>query len=145
MQLPGVPVSHPHEVPKGWKKGEPLQHWGAGPRYALSRCASLVCGDTADGVDEVILVFDSEADRDAFLKWWGPDWCVFECRNPACGWKTPGTFNWQNLPGYEGCLPDSDCPKCGFHDSVVDGTEVIAAPEDIEAVRKDINSGPYTK
>lgn len=70
-------------------------------------------------------------------------WYQFECRNNACGWKTPGTYNFENRPELTGCCPDSDCPKCGCHDSVCDTDREIPEPADVKAVADDINSGPH--
>lgn len=70
------------------------------------------------------------------------DWHFFECVN--CGWFTKGTFNWNN-EGKNPPLPDTDCPKCGFHDSVRD-YEAICVPLDESlwnATYEDQNSGPY--
>lgn len=69
-------------------------------------------------------------------------WQMFYCNNPACGWKTPGHFNWRKDPALNGLLPDTDCPKCGYHDSITDG-EDTPAPADIPAVRADIHSGRW--
>ena len=69
-------------------------------------------------------------------------WYLFRCN--MCGWSTPGTFNFKNDPALIGACPDSDCPKCGSHDSVIEGEE-IAAPNDIAAVISDCRSGPYAK
>lgn len=70
-------------------------------------------------------------------------WYKFRCNN--CGWETVGAYNWYRDPAMDSCLPDTDCPKCGSHDSVVGGDEEAAAPEDVAAVRQDQNTGPYAK
>lgn len=69
-------------------------------------------------------------------------WNMFKCGNPACGWETPGCYNFENDPKLVGCLPDTDCPKCKFHDSVVEGRDIPPPPdEDLEKIRKDIADG----
>lgn len=59
-------------------------------------------------------------------------WEKFTCQNPECGWTTYGTF----FPGQE-ILPDTDCPKCGFHDSVVSDDGDHPEPADLDALRAD--------
>lgn len=69
-------MSHPLEVPEGWIKGERLAKFGNGPRYALKQY--LTAQDAYERLSKFLLtpdsvayiIFDSEADRDAFLKWW---------------------------------------------------------------------------
>lgn len=66
------------------------------------------------------------------------NWQLFRCNN--CGWSTPGHYNFENNPELKGCLPDTDCPKCKFHDSVTEG-EDCPVPDDIDAVRRNIADG----
>lgn len=67
-------------------------------------------------------------------------WEKFTCNN--CGWQTYGTYAWEGPPG-EHPLPDTDCPKCGFHDSVIGDEGDHPEPPDLEALRQDQRSGPY--
>jgi hypothetical protein len=68
-------------------------------------------------------------------------WYLFKCRNPLCEWSTPGCYNFEDDPKLVGCLPDTDCPKCKCHDSVVDTERELPQPDDLEAIRKDIADG----
>ena len=62
-------------------------------------------------------------------------WSLFTCSNSECDWSCPGTFD-LNI---EGCLPDTDCPKCGYHDSITcSDCETIEEPKDLDEVRKRI-------
>ena len=71
-------------------------------------------------------------------------WYRFMCR--SCGWETPGFYNFTGQrPDLDRACPDSDCPKCGSHDSVVDMGEEVPPPADIPCVIHDINSGPYAR
>lgn len=70
-------MSHPHTVPEGWTKGQPLiQIGGEGPRFALRQCiTSQVAFDTIMAhplANEIIfaITFDNEADLKNFLAWW---------------------------------------------------------------------------
>jgi len=67
-------------------------------------------------------------------------WERFYCS--SCGWETVGTYA---LSGGEPCLPDTDCPKCGSHDSVLITDQPVPPPADPDAVRRDQNTGPYAK
>lgn len=72
-------------------------------------------------------------------------WLKFRCN--SCRWETLGTYNFGDNPDWEGALPDTDCPKCGSHDSVVDVEDNLPTPsvEAIVALIRDINSGPYAR
>lgn len=70
-------------------------------------------------------------------------WLQFRCG--SCGWTTPGTYNFRNDPNLQFAMPDSDCPKCGTHDGVVDTGVEVPAPADLVAVLTDINHGPHTR
>lgn len=63
-------------------------------------------------------------------------WEKFTCIN--CGWITFGTYQY----GHE-ILPDTDCPKCGSHDSVRGDDGDHPEPEDIKALIRDQSSGPF--
>jgi len=65
-------------------------------------------------------------------------WHKFYCRNIECDWSCPGTFNLR--AEVRGCLPDTDCPKCGSHDSVTASEEDIAQPIDLDDVRKRVSA-----
>ncbi len=62
-------------------------------------------------------------------------WVRFYC--VSCGWETVGSYD------KGGLLPDTDCPKCGSHDAVRDTETEVPAPSDVEAVRRDQDTGPY--
>lgn len=72
-------------------------------------------------------------------------WYKFECQN--CHWETVGNFNFNHTYENDIPLPDTDCPKCGFHDSVIDHIEPIVGPyrEDWSMIVLDQNTGPYAK
>jgi hypothetical protein len=80
-------MSHAHTVPKGWTRGEPLevteqrrQEWDghtnryetACQRFRVGRPLSGLCpvgqGPAMD--DIAYILFDGQADLNAFLKWW---------------------------------------------------------------------------
>jgi hypothetical protein len=69
-------------------------------------------------------------------------WFMFKCNNPNCRWQTPGCYNFENDPRFVGCLPDTDCPKCKFHDSVHEGVE-CGVPDDahIKHIQKTLADG----
>lgn len=70
-------------------------------------------------------------------------WTEFRCM--ACGWTTPGCYNFANDPTLKGSLPDTDCPKCGCHDGVVDTDKEVERPSNVAEVITDINSGGYVR
>jgi len=43
----------------------------------------------------------------------------FKCNNPKCDFEIVTTYDSKNLP-------DTDCPKCKWHDSVIDLGSAIA-------------------
>jgi hypothetical protein len=53
-------------------------------------------------------------------------WYLFRC--VSCGWTTPGTYNPNNDPTLKGTVPDTDCPKCGSHDSVCEAARYRHQP-----------------
>ena len=69
-------MSYPHQVPKGWVKGERLQVYGTGPRYGLTVAPSSSFSEFEKRLEAMepdgfaIITFDSKNDLDAFLKWW---------------------------------------------------------------------------
>lgn len=63
-------MSHPHTVPKGWTRGEPLSWWGTGSRIAVSQATTPTVGTTLCADDICAILFDSRADLVAFMKWW---------------------------------------------------------------------------
>jgi hypothetical protein len=71
-------MSHPLNVPHKWKRGEPLELIGRGPRYALAQKLDLTAPVGEDFVaDEIFAItFDSAEDVNKFLEWWGADWRV---------------------------------------------------------------------
>jgi hypothetical protein len=73
-------------------------------------------------------------------------WERFRCNNPACAWETYGTYQGRDGTwGSEGTvLPDTDCPKCGFHDSVSSDEGDWPQPEDLSTLTIDQNTGPYS-
>lgn len=69
-------------------------------------------------------------------------WLKFRCN--SCGWETLGTYNFVKNPKWVHTLPDTDCPKCGSHDSVIDVEDDLPPPPeaDVPAIVYDIHSGP---
>lgn len=80
-------MSHKHEVPKGWTKGEELEitslerkEWSAygneyvthnPDRWRVGQRLSGLCPVGSIAADDVAyILFDSRTDLDAFLKWW---------------------------------------------------------------------------
>lgn len=69
-------MSYPHQIPKGWIKGEPLRRFGNGPRYGLTVQPSSDFNEFIRRCEEmgldgfVVITFDSKADLEAFLEWW---------------------------------------------------------------------------
>jgi hypothetical protein len=85
-------MSHPHTVPHGWEKGEPLTGWENGTRWVLTQASPTVLEIgkiTADDVGQIM--FDSKDDMVAFLRWWHegktPEEIVAELRDASESWR----------------------------------------------------------
>jgi hypothetical protein len=80
-------VSHPHTVPKGWTRGEPLeitplerQMWSEcseryetvnKDRWRVGQRLSGLCPVGSIALDDIaFILFDNRAALDAWLKWW---------------------------------------------------------------------------
>lgn len=80
-------MSHPHTVPQGWTRGEPVEikalereewlSWAgryetiSKDRWRVGRKLSGLCPVGSIAMDDIaFILFDSRADLDAWLKWW---------------------------------------------------------------------------
>jgi hypothetical protein len=62
--------NHPHTVPEGWTKGEPLTRRERNGQWSIEQTALPPFG-TMRLADVAYITFDSAEACDAFLEWWG--------------------------------------------------------------------------
>lgn len=70
--------SHPHEVPKGWTKGEKLKHWQAGGWWLAGQALTYASMKLVHPDDIAVIRFENKADLLAFLDWWSGERKAFE-------------------------------------------------------------------
>jgi len=81
-------MSHPHTVPQGWTRGQPLTILGAGPQYALAQKLTamadldLLALDVKNGVAAII--FDCYNDLVEFTHWWYRRHVMASSANDIC-------------------------------------------------------------
>lgn len=63
-------MSHPHIVPQGWERGEPLDWWQVGERFAARQARPPLFDAKISGDDIAYITFDTREDLTGFLAWW---------------------------------------------------------------------------